>query len=156
MIAEIPAALAALNNLKNLVGALTDAKAKASLREHTVELNFAIIEAQNAVIAMQSQYQSLLSEKDELKKELMERENWDAQTEKYELVQIVPGITAYALKTEYKGSTPPHWLCPACYHQRKQSILQREYNKIFHKHLFSCPNDLCKLRLEVGSGILPN
>jgi len=148
MLSHIPEALAALNNLKNLVQSLSDAKTNAALREQAVELNFAIIDATNAVIAIQTQYQTLLEEKDSLKKELMNRENWDAEASKYTLIEIDRGVSVYALKPEYKSTATPHWLCPNCYQNRKPSILQRGESKTKHHYVFRCPYPSCSLELD--------
>jgi hypothetical protein len=124
MLSEIPTALAALSNLRTLTKAVADSKVDAALREQAIESGFAIIDAQNAIISLQSQYQSLLEEKDRLKQSLIEMKNWETESAKYELTQIAEGLFVYALKDNYKPTTPPHWLCPDCYQNGKKSILQ--------------------------------
>ena len=127
MLSEIPTALAALSNLRTLAKAIADSKVESALREQAVESGFAIIDAQNAIISLQSQYQSLLEEKDTLKKQLIEMENWEGESARYELIQIADGVFVYALKNDYETTEPAHWLCPDCYQNRKKSILQFQY-----------------------------
>jgi hypothetical protein len=138
MLSEIPTALTALTNLKDLTKAIVSSKVEAALREQAIESGFAIIEAQGAISSLQTQYQSLLEEKDALKKQLIEMQNWDAESTKYELVQMIPGVFVYALKDDYKATAPPHWLCPNCYETAQKSILQRRYNRVHHNYGFSC------------------
>src|SRR5215203_6473722 len=106
MLSEIPAALSALNNIKELVKAVSNSKVDAALREQAIESNFAITDALNALITLQVQHQTLLHEKDELEKRLMEAEHWNAEAVKYTLTEMVEGVFVYALKDDYKATTP--------------------------------------------------
>jgi hypothetical protein len=155
MLSQIPEALAAFDNLRTIVKAMMDAKTNAALMEQAVKLNFAIMDAQNAVIAIQSQYQSLLEEKDALKKQLVQMKNWEAESAKYEPVEMIPGIIVYALKADYKSTAPPHWLCPNCYQNAEKFFLQHRYNRVHHKYSFNCQK--CGLELiDTTNGAMPS
>lgn len=145
MLSEIPAALAAINTLKDLAKAVSSAKVDAALREQAIESNFAISDALNALITVQTQHQALLHEKDELEKRLVEIEDWKAEAEKYTLTSIAEGLFAYALKPDYKSTAPPHWLCSNCYEAKKKSVLQFEYWPPAHLNSFHCKH--CDARL---------
>jgi DNA-directed RNA polymerase subunit M/transcription elongation factor TFIIS len=90
-----------------------------------MESQFAIIELQNAMMTMQSQYQALLQEKDQIKQQLIDMEDWNTEAAKYSLHDIESGILIYVLNPSEHATTPPHWLCPRCYNEKYKSILQR-------------------------------
>jgi hypothetical protein len=60
-----------------------------------------------------------------LKEQLQREQRWEQESARYELKEIVRGITAYRLKQDQrKTGEPEHWLCAACFHDGKKSILQ--------------------------------
>src|SRR5450432_1919454 len=125
MISEIAATLSALKTAKDFTKAVMDSKVSTALREQAVEFQFAIIETQTAIIGIQSQYQLLLQEKDALKKQLIDIEQWNVDAADYELSEIHTGVFAYVFKPNEGSTTPPHWLCAKCYQNKEKSIIQR-------------------------------
>jgi hypothetical protein len=125
---EIPTALATIQTVKNLVKSVIDSKTASALREQAIESQFAIMELQTTLLNMQSQYQSLLQEKDELKKQLAEIENWGTESAKYVLQDLGDGIFVYSQRPEYNALTPAHWLCTHCYENKQKSVLIRTGN----------------------------
>jgi hypothetical protein len=125
MLTEIPAALAAVKNLKDISTFILNSKIDNAVKAKAVELNSTIIELQNAIFALQSQHQEVRDTKDELKKELMRKEKWDAEAAKYHLQDLDSGIFVYGLKRDKADSEPPHWLCIKCYQCEQKSVLQR-------------------------------
>ena len=121
---EIPAALSTLKILKDLTKTIIDSKRLIAVRKQAIESQAAIIELQNTMIGMQSQYQALLQEKDQLKKQLAEIERWETEADKYYLEQIEPGVFAYALDPDMEPNEPEHWLCTQ-YENKQKSILVR-------------------------------
>ena len=53
---------------------------------------------QNDALLMQEKHSSLLREKDDIAKKLMEFEKWDETESQYELKEIYPGILLYSYK----------------------------------------------------------
>ena len=72
-------------------------KTDSAVVEKAAELQGTIITLQSAIMTIQSQYQLLLSEKDELKQQLMNIINWDAETAKYQLTEVSAGAFVYSL-----------------------------------------------------------
>jgi hypothetical protein len=122
---EITTALSTIQIVKNLTKAVMDSKVSAALREQAIESQAAIIELQTAMMNMQSQYQTLLQEKNELKQQLIDIEDWKTEAEKYSLTEMEGGIFVYALKPDNETGAPPHWLCAHCYQNKQKSILER-------------------------------
>jgi hypothetical protein len=122
---EIPSALAAIQTIKNLAKSAIDVKTTSALREQAIESQAAIIELQTTLLNMQSQYQNLLQEKDALKKQLAEMEDWKSEAAKYELQDLGGGIFVYAQRPEYNALAPAHWLCTRCYEDKQKSVLMR-------------------------------
>lgn len=145
MLAEIQSAVVTLNAISALTKAVISSKVDAALREQAIETQSALIDLNNTIFSLQSQNQSLLREKDELEKRLIEMENWQSEAQKYTLIEMTEGVFVYALKPDHKTTSPAHWLCPNCYHNKKQSILQLGYSRIRHKNTFNCPS--CGLEL---------
>ncbi len=79
-------------------------------------------------LALQEEHLVLLNEKEELVKKLMEFEQWEKTKSKYELKQIIRGIFVYSLKNSQQSEEPLHWLCPNCWKDSKDSILQAEFD----------------------------
>jgi hypothetical protein len=125
MLAEIAATLTGLNTFKSFTEFALQAHVDAALREKAIESQAAIISVQSAMLALQSQYQSLLDEKAELEKRLIEIEDWKAEASKYSLKEVGPGAFVYMLKADVDTTTPSHWLCARCYEDKQKSILQQ-------------------------------
>ncbi len=96
-----------------------------ALREQAIETQSAVIELQNALITLQSQYQNLLDEKNEIKRQLVELQDWEAEAQNYTLTEVASKIFVYASKPNQDAGTPAHWLCAHCYQNKQKSILQR-------------------------------
>src|SRR5829696_10277324 len=135
---EIPAALGAIQILKNLAKSAIDVRQTSALREQAIESQAAIIELQTTLLNMQSQYQSLLQEKDTLKKQLADIEDWSTEAAKYELKDLGRGVLVYAQRPEYNALTPAHWVCTRCYQDRQKSVLIYTGRYIPSGNRFSC------------------
>jgi DNA-directed RNA polymerase subunit M/transcription elongation factor TFIIS len=122
---EIPTALSLLQTVTTLTKTIIDSKISSALREQAIESQSAIIQLQTAMMNMHAQYQTLLQEKNELKQQLIDIEDWNTEARKYSLEDIESGIFVYVLKPEEEATTPAHWLCPRCYYEKYKSILQR-------------------------------
>jgi hypothetical protein len=48
---------------------------------------------------------------------------------------LAAGSFAYVLKEQEKGSEPIHYICQACYQNRRKSILQLKASNIASQHL---------------------
>lgn len=124
MYAEIASALTSIKTFGDLTTLILKMKVDSAVTEKAIESQSAIISLQSTMLTLQSQYQALLDEKEELKKRLIEMEDWKTEAEKYELKEIAFHTFAYALKSDYANTAPAHWLCANCYGNGQKSILQ--------------------------------
>lgn len=135
MYSEIATALASVKTFADLTSLILQAKVTVAVREKAIESQAAIISVQTVLLDLQSQYQSLLREKDELEKRLAEVEDWKVEAAKYSLKEVASGAFVYAPKPDADLLAPDHWLCTRCYHERKKSILQRTVARV----IYLCP-----------------
>ncbi len=77
------------------------------------------------MLTLQTQYQALLQEKNELERRLTDAEDWKAEAAKYSLKEVGKKAFVYAPEPDADPLTPMHWLCARCYQEKKKSILQR-------------------------------
>jgi hypothetical protein len=154
MIPEITAAIAGLKAAGDLGALMLKIKVDSAITDKVIESQAAIFSAQSAMIELQAKHQELLDETDTLKKQLIEMEDWKAESQKYSLIEMVEGVFVYALKPDQKDTAPPHWLCPNCYQNKKKSILQFEYSPTAHNNSFKCSQ--CSLQLvDHTNGAMP-
>jgi hypothetical protein len=99
-------------------GAL-DAKVEAEVRRKVLDTTQALADALSQIVDAKVQMSQIFDENQELKRKLAEREEWTQRVAQYELVEAVGGALVY----RFKGQ-PPHYVCPACYEERKLHILQ--------------------------------
>lgn len=126
MIAEFAAGIAGLKTITELTALVLKMNVDAAVRQKAEESNFAIINAQNLMIELQSKHHELLGEKDQLEKRLVQMEDWKAQAANYDLTDV-GGIFVYASKSQEDSPTPSHWLCANCYDSSRKSILQKTH-----------------------------
>jgi hypothetical protein len=106
----------------------------AAVRSKVIELQGQIVAAQSYALAAQMNQTAILERVHLLEKEVTDLKTWDAEKQKYELVNIRDEPTtkhfgpafARALKTEIAVAEPFHLICPDCYERSEKSILQEE------------------------------
>ena len=109
--------VAAYQGLKTGLGVLQalHATAKgAAINEIKFQLTQHILDAQQALTAAGNAQAEAAQTIRNLEQRIMELENWDAQSESYELADTGQGSLAYRYKGAVEGGEPAHWLCPHC------------------------------------------
>jgi hypothetical protein len=144
MVSEINAALVTINSITALTRTVINSKVDMALREQAIETQSAVIALQNTMITLQSQYQNLLDEKNELKRQLMEIQDWEAEAKNYALTEVADKIFVYASKPTEDTTTPAHWICAHCYQNKQKSIIQRTVGTI-SSTIWQCPR--CETQL---------
>lgn len=99
------------------------------IREKVGALNIQLFDAYGSALDARKAQAELLDQVDALKETILKFEKWDAEKERYQLAEVAPGAFAYALKAGAEHGEPPHHICPACYEQRRKSILQGDLSK---------------------------
>ncbi len=131
--AAFASAFASLKAAGEIAKALISLRDTATFQTQVIELNGQILSAQASALAAQAEQSTLLELKRDLEKEVADLKAWDAEKQKYHLVDlrinVAPGhggALAYALKEQASSSEPIHFLCPNCYEDGRKSILQEE------------------------------
>ena len=119
-----------LSTLVNAIPGLT--KAVAAIAEATdphkrqtqfAELQQVLIQLNTNAFAIQTQNLSLLREKDDLEKQIVQLKNWKAEKQRYSLIEIHDGLVVYAVKESMSNGEAPHSLCANCFNNGKKSFL---------------------------------
>jgi hypothetical protein len=123
---EIAAFATAVSHAINIAKAIIDTRDETKLASLKLEFVAALLELNTKQLSLAQRYQSVIDANESLKQQLETYERWEQESQRYQLHQLEPGILVYALKPEHAATQPPHWLCAACYNDRKKSVLQRE------------------------------
>jgi hypothetical protein len=129
-----------LKTAYDLSKAFLDVRGAVSEQAKVFELQRVILAAQADALAAQTAQATQLARISELEKRVAELEAWDAEKQKYELIKLAePGVFAYRLQPEAKGSGPVHELCANCFDQGHKSVLQREMRVPGRSLVAVCP-----------------
>ena len=150
--AMISGAMSAFKALRKSANALIAIRDASMLRTKVIELNTQIVTAQESALAIFSDQFALLQRNHDLEKQISDLNAWEGEKQRYELKAVDPGVFAYSLKADASDTEPPHWICAACYQQRKRSILQPlvadSSIKRRHERIWNCST--CSANIEVS------
>lgn len=119
MAGEVMSGLAIFKQLMDTAAGLKDIH-DATIRDQAAfTLQKQILEAQTAQFA-------LIKQVGELEEKLTRFETWEAEKERYELVDVGGGNFAYRLKESMSNGQPAHEICANCYERQRKSILKME------------------------------
>ena len=136
----------ALKALTDLGKAMIDTRDAAVFRDKQIEFQSRIIEVQNTLFELQRERTDLISRIAELEREVTSLKAWDAEKERYKLVEVHPGAYAYVIKAECQDDSPEHLLCPTCFERGKKTILQFRFNTAGEHR--ECPS--CKTTIRIA------
>ncbi|MEE7478435.1 hypothetical protein [Methylobacterium hispanicum] len=153
-ISAIAGIVSSLKAATDISKAMLDLRDGALIQSKVIELQSAILEAQqNSFDARTEQYEMTERVRD-LEKKLAASEAWGEEKQRYELKAIDRGAMVYALKPDSGSEEPAHWLCPSCFQRSKKSFLQdsgRASDKSFT--LWKCQD--CKCQVQTHYTIRP-
>lgn len=130
-----------------LIKALVGVKSGVDVAAKAIELQNIIISLQGAVGATQSANAELNETIKSLKEKLAQVDDFQSEVSRYQLTQPWTGSIVYALKESMSEGEPPHYLCTACYQNKRKSILNcAEVSSGWTKYV--CPQ--CKASLDTG------
>ena len=136
--------LASLSVFKSMMDV---AKGLKNMNDATVR-NPAVIELQEKILAAQAQQSALIERVRELKKQVAELETWEAEKQRYELIDFGGRTFAYLLKPQMSSTEPPHRICAACYQKGHKSILQCIGENSYGQGHYACPE--CNAKFYFG------
>lgn len=144
----IQAAISSLKAAINITRSILEMKNMADVQSKVIELQSALLEAQNcALSAITAQFE--LQEKIRaLEAQLKEKEDWEAQKVRYQLVNPWRGpAQIYVLKRAASNGEGPHFICANCFHNGKRVILNPIKNREGFVQIV-CPS--CKAVMDTG------
>jgi hypothetical protein len=148
----LSALLAAIPGLAKAGADIASASNEAKRNAQLIEFQKAIINANALIASVQQQNASLSREKDELKKQIMQLENWARERDRYAMITVFQIATVYSLKESMSNGEPPHYICPKCYQHGQKMILQPSSPKGFiHIVCPACDFDIPTGRRGIGS-----
>jgi cell division protein FtsB len=154
----IAQAFSSINGINTITQGLISLRDVALISGKVAELNGKIIETQSAIGRIQDERSSLIERIRDLEKEVADLKAWDAEKQRYELKDVVPGSYVYVLKKDSQGSETPHWLCANCYNSGKKSLMQYFGaglpGRDFQKAIWAC--HACKSQVKVAFQIKPS
>lgn len=124
MVDGIGMALNSLKSASDLAKALIELRDTAKIGEATIELQGKIAAAQQLALAAQQERAALITEVDELRRTIVQFENWETEKQRYGLTQVGSGAVVYRLKESMENGEPAHQICAHCYQNGEKSILQ--------------------------------
>jgi len=128
MLAEISSLVASSKAAHDIAKGISSLKSEVDRNESVSKVLEVLISVQMQALSVNAIAQKLQEEKFELTQKVMEFKKWSETEAQYELKEIAPGILIYAYKKGDDAIEPMHWLCPNCWHDKKKSILQRNYH----------------------------
>lgn len=111
--------LSAIKTALDITKTLADARDSSNLLAVKLELQGLLLEAQEA-------QSGLAGQKRELEERVRELEAWDGNQQRYELIEVAPGVVAFGLKADAEPPEAPHKLCASCFGQHQKGYLQSE------------------------------
>lgn len=146
---SITTALSALKGVFDVANGLRSFKNKAELDALAIEFNGKLLEAQQAMFAVNDERQHLIDKIRALEAQLSDKEEWEREKVRYALKSPWAGspVSVFHLMKKFADGEEPHWLCPNCFQNKKKSILNPHHKTREPVHLVC---SVCKASINVG------
>jgi len=140
--AAFASAVTSLKAASDIAKALIGLRDTSAIQTKVIELQGEILAAQSSALAAQAEQSALLESKRQLEKEVADLKAWDAEKQKYKLVNISAHFDGaafvYTLKEDAGSPEPRHYLCANCFEDGRKAILQAEVRSPGRVTIFSC------------------
>ena len=148
----IQGAISSMSSITEIAKSLIELKSISEVKAKSIELLSVAVEAQERALAARKDQASMIEEIDHLKKELMRRETWDSEKERYVLQDMTVGSPACVMKKSKSRGEAPQWYCANCFSNGKASIL------CFHRSasglaVYACNSCPSKIRPPEGKPV---
>lgn len=113
--------------IKNAVGVAREMQSMVTdyqVKEKTTELLDKLLDVQQQQFGLSDLLNSSKEKIIQLEDEKKQYENWESESEYYELFQPMPGTIVYRIKPSDEPNHIAIYLCASCYQKRKKSIIQ--------------------------------
>jgi hypothetical protein len=139
----ITSTITSINAAKDIIKAMVSLNTIAEVNQKAIELQSIIIDLQSRIFEIQQSHSAI-------EDELTNINNWEMSVARnYHLHEPKSGQFVYASNEPMKNNEPAHWICPACYQNRKKSILQCTRNDAYW-HNFNCSNKTCGFNISIN------
>lgn len=149
--AEIAAGVTSLRAALDIAKAMIGLRDAEVFRSKSVELYGLVAEALGQSIEAHKAQAAQLDAICALEAEVARLKAWDTEKQRYELKNLGAGTVAYVLKPDARGTEPPHWLCPSCYHDGKKSFFQSDGTMELRRLVLRCTG--CNARIGVTKNL---
>ena len=122
---EMGALLSTFTHISNIAKAMLKLRDFAQVNSKMIELQGAIIIAQQQAIGIQQGYSALEAKTRELEAECMRLKDWSSEKEKYTAREIASGVFAYVENGVVDDFEQAHKYCSNCFDQGQKSLLQK-------------------------------
>ena len=144
----IQGAISSLKAAAEISKSIMDMKNMSEVQGKVIELQSALLEAQNCALTATTSQFELQERVRELEAKLKERGDWKEQKDRYQLVSPWRGpAQTYALKELDSNGEEPHLICSSCFHNEEKVILNPVKNKSGFIQMV-CPK--CKSAMDTG------
>lgn len=134
MFAEISAAFASLKTASEIINTLHNVKTSSELSAKTLELNQIIIAMQQQLFAAQSLHRAQADQIKDLEDRIASMQSWEAEKQHYKPFRYDNKSVVFRPVSDSES----YDLCPACFDNRKKSILQYNGTDKGYK-AYKCP-----------------
>lgn len=147
-LSAIQGAIVSLKAATDISSALLGMKVTGEVQTKIIELQSALLAAQNAALSATTAQFELREKVRGLEAQIQQSSDWDSTRVRYRLVSPWRGpAQAYALLRAAADGDPPHLACAACFHNRRVVILNPLSNKDGWVQMV-CP--ACRSTMDTG------
>lgn len=143
MIDWFAGAVASMSAAKDISQSLVTLRDGEMIRSKVFELTNSLMELQQQLMNAQVEQMNLVKQVGELQTALSNAQSREDSRTRYQLHQFPMGNFAYALKPEFQGSEPEHFLCSNCFDKGDKVTLQKAFGMGWAG--FECPR--CKTKV---------
>src|SRR6266545_3168373 len=104
MVSEVIVGLGAFKTMLDIAKSLKN-------MNDTVTRNAAVADLWEQIISAQARYAAAIEQVGALEKEVAHFETWEAEKQRYDLVEIATGVFTFLLKPSMQAGQPAHCIC---------------------------------------------
>jgi prefoldin subunit 5 len=139
MIEEIATAITSIKATLEMIKAAKSVVDSAEIDRHLTDLLAKLVLAESRTLALQSEHEKVIQEKNALSNKLLALHNWSKTEKRYSLQHVGAGVFVYVYNPSDKNTEPKHWACPRCWKESVNHILQQTL-KTSSVIEYECPN----------------
>lgn len=137
---DVAASFALIKGAMDIVNSLRKNISDAKFQKELISVYDSLIDLKGELLSLQTQNAELSDVNRKLEQQLAEYDNWEKTKSRYELKEFSSGIFVYALKKEFHGEEPFHYLCPACMEKRQKGVISKESVDSYDYKCVICKN----------------